>query len=57
MTDVLLQKLKNSDLDWLLATGIKIEIPASTVLFHQGQFVNSLYILLDGALIIREQQM
>ena len=52
MTDVLLQELSNSDIDWMLATGTKKEIPANTVLFYQGQFVKSLYILLDGALTI-----
>lgn len=52
MTDVLLQELSNSHIDWMLATVNKKEIPAGTVLLYQGQFVNSLHILLDGVLTI-----
>lgn len=52
MTEVLLKELSNSDIDWLLATGTRKEIAAGTVLIRQGQPVNALYILLDGALIV-----
>ena len=56
MTNVLLQELNNSDIDWMLATDTKKEVPADTVLFYQEQFVKSLYILLDGALTISVNQ-
>ncbi len=52
MTEVLLQELSNSDIDWMMATGNETEIAADTVLIHQGQPVQALYILLDGALSV-----
>jgi bacteriocin-type transport-associated protein len=52
MTEVLLKELTNSDIDWMLATGRKEEIPAGTVLIRQGEPVNALYVLLDGALTV-----
>lgn len=52
MTDVLLKELTNSDIDWILTTGTKKQIPGGTVLFYQGQAVQALYILLDGALTV-----
>lgn len=52
MTDVLLKELTNSDIDWILTTGTQKQIPSGTVLFYQGQAVQALYILLDGALTV-----
>lgn len=52
MTDVLLKELTNSDIDWILTTGAQKQIPSGTVLFYQGQAVQALYILLDGALTV-----
>jgi bacteriocin-type transport-associated protein len=56
MTDVLLKELTNSDIDWILTTGTQKQIPAGTVLFYQGQAVQALYILLDGALAVNVYQ-
>ncbi|ARV59876.1 cyclic nucleotide-binding protein [Nostocales cyanobacterium HT-58-2] len=52
MTEVLLKELSNQDIDWLLATGNRVEIQAGTVLIQQGQPLDALYILLDGALTV-----
>lgn len=52
MTEVLLKELSNSDIDWLLATGSTEEIQQGTVLIRQGQPVDALHILLDGALSV-----
>jgi bacteriocin-type transport-associated protein len=56
MTDVLLKELTNSDIEWILSTGTQKQIPAGTVLFYQGQAVQALYILLDGALAVSTYQ-
>jgi bacteriocin-type transport-associated protein len=56
MTEVLLKELSNSDIDWMLATGSREEIAAGTVLIRQGQPINALYILLDGALTVSISQ-
>jgi len=56
MTEVLLKELSNSDIDWMLATGNREEIARGTVLIRPGQPVNSLYILLDGALTVSISQ-
>jgi len=52
MTEVLLKELSNNDIDWMLATGTREEIAAGTVLIRQGEPVEALYILLDGALTV-----
>lgn len=56
MTEVLLKELSNSDIDWILATGSREEIAPGTTLIRQGQPVNALYILLDGALTVSISQ-
>jgi bacteriocin-type transport-associated protein len=56
MTEVLLKELSNSDIDWMLAAGSREEITPGTVLIRQGQPVNALYILLDGALSVSISQ-
>ncbi|MGH7998946.1 MAG: cyclic nucleotide-binding domain-containing protein [Brasilonema sp.] len=56
MTEVLLKELSNSDIDWMLATGSREEMNAGAVLIRQGQPVNALYILLDGALTVSISQ-
>jgi len=56
MTEVLLKELSNSDIDWMLATGTREEIAAGTVLIRQGETVEALYILLDGALTVSVSQ-
>jgi bacteriocin-type transport-associated protein len=52
MAEVLLKELTNSDIDWILATGRREELDAGTTLIRQGEPVNALYILLDGALSV-----
>lgn len=56
MTEVLLKELSNSDIDWMLTTGTREEIIPGTVVIRQGQPVNALYILLDGALSVSISQ-
>jgi bacteriocin-type transport-associated protein len=56
MTEVLLKELSNSDIDWMLAAGQKEEIAAGETLIRQGEPVNALYILLDGALTVTVAQ-
>jgi bacteriocin-type transport-associated protein len=52
MTEVLLQELSNSDIDWMIATGRRREIAPGTVLVHPGKAADSLHILLDGNLTV-----
>lgn len=52
MTEVLLKELSNQDIDWMLTTGIRTEIEPGTVLIQQGQPLEALHILLDGALSV-----
>ena len=52
MTEVLLKELSNSDIEWMLATGRREEIAAGTVLIRQGEPIDALYVLLDGALTV-----
>lgn len=56
MTEVLLKELSNSDIDWMLKTGSREEIASGEVLIRQGEPVNALYILLDGALTVSISQ-
>lgn len=48
----ILGELSDDDIDWLVETGSREEIPAGTVLIHEGQAVNTLYVLLDGNLVV-----
>lgn len=50
MTEVLLQQLNNSDINWMIANGSRQQLASNTVLIRQQSSVNSLYILLDGSL-------
>ncbi|MBD2209645.1 cyclic nucleotide-binding domain-containing protein [Calothrix sp. FACHB-156] len=50
MTEVLLKELSNEDIDWMLAAGKQVELEPETVLIQQGQPLEALHILLDGAL-------
>ncbi|GAB1542653.1 hypothetical protein NUACC21_53270 [Scytonema sp. NUACC21] len=56
MTEVLLKELSNQDIDWLLTTGYRIEIEPGSVLIQQGQPLEELHILLDGALTVSLSQ-
>lgn len=48
MTEVLLEELSNSDINWIKTTGRKQEISAGTVLIQQHSQVSSLYLILRG---------
>jgi bacteriocin-type transport-associated protein len=41
--------LDDHDLEWMIATGRREEVPANTVLIQEGQSIDSVYIVLDGA--------
>jgi CRP-like cAMP-binding protein len=56
MTEVLLKELSNSDIDWMIATGLRQEIAAGTVLVQEGKAADSLHILLDGILTVTVSQ-
>ncbi|MCX7594724.1 MAG: cyclic nucleotide-binding domain-containing protein [Fischerella sp.] len=56
MSEVLLKELSNSDIDWMLKTGSREEIDSGQVLIRQGEPINALYILLDGALTVSISQ-
>lgn len=51
MTEVLLQELNQSDIDWTIATGKQQEIDPGTVLMRTGNTSDSFYILLEGTLV------
>ncbi len=46
----LLGQLSDTDIEWLMAHGRKVRVPAGTTLIREGQPVDSLYVLLDGVL-------
>lgn len=50
MTEVLIQQLNNSDINWMIANGSRQQLASNTILFRQQNSVNSLYIVLDGSL-------
>ena len=56
MTEVLLKELSNEDINWMLAVGQQLEIQPGTVLIQQGEPLEALYILLDGALRVSLSQ-
>lgn len=41
--------LDDSDLDWMIANGLREEVSASSVLIREGEQLEALYIVLDGA--------
>lgn len=56
MTEVLLKEFSNEDIDWMSAVGHQLEIEPGTVIIQQGQPLEALYILLDGALTVSLNQ-
>lgn len=48
----ILGELNDRDLDWMLKIGSRREIAAGTVLIHEGQPTDALYIVLDGTLTV-----
>jgi CRP/FNR family transcriptional regulator, cyclic AMP receptor protein len=47
-----LSELTDLDVEWLLQAGRQEEVSAGTVLIHEGQPVNALYVLLDGTSVV-----
>jgi len=48
----ILGELSDRDIDWLVEVGRREEVPAGRVLIYEGRSVDTLYILLDGTLIV-----
>lgn len=48
----LLGELNDDDIDWLIQTGTRQEIPAGTVLIEEGKPIDALYILLSGTFTV-----
>lgn len=48
----LLGELNDDDIDWLIQTGTRQEIPAGTVLIQEGKPIDALYILLMGTFTV-----
>jgi CRP/FNR family transcriptional regulator, cyclic AMP receptor protein len=44
--------LDDSDISWMASEGKKQDIPAGTVLIHEGQSIESLFIVIDGRLAV-----
>jgi len=49
---IFLNELSDRDIDWLIEAGEKREISSGTVLIHEGKPVDTLYIMLDGTLVV-----
>lgn len=50
MTEVLLEELSNSDINWLRKTGRQQEVKTDSILIQQNSPVDFLYVVLDGEL-------
>ena len=50
MTDVLLEVLNDSDIDWMVAVGEKRQLEADQIIIQQGDVNQFMYIVLNGAL-------
>lgn len=48
MTKVILQELNNSDINWIISTGIQQETSPDTLLMREGNTFNNLYLILEG---------
>lgn len=48
----ILRELDDGDVDWLIKIGQREEVPPGTILIHEGHPVDTLYILLAGALVV-----
>ena len=56
MGQTLLQELSNSDIDWLMATGIRQKIDANRLLIQAGKQISAFYLLISGSLTISLSQ-
>lgn len=48
----ILHELNDDDVDWLIQVGSRTELPPGTILINEGQPADTLYILLEGALVV-----
>lgn len=48
----LLGELVDEDIDWMVSTGRREEVPAGTVLIQEGRSIDTLLILLEGTLSV-----
>jgi bacteriocin-type transport-associated protein len=44
--------LNDEDLEWMIATGRREDIPVHTVLIQEGKPIEAVYIVLDGAFVV-----
>lgn len=52
MSQILLQELSNSDIDWLMATGKRQRVDANCLLLEAGEQISAFYLLIEGSLTI-----
>ncbi len=45
----LLGQLSDNDVEWMIAEGARQRVADGTILIHEGQPINALYIILDGS--------
>ena len=48
----LLGSLADSDIDWIIAHGVKERLNSGAVLIREGAAINALYLVLDGSLAV-----
>ncbi|MBD2464632.1 cyclic nucleotide-binding domain-containing protein [Oscillatoria sp. FACHB-1407] len=48
----ILSELDDEDINWLIQVGSKQDVSAGTILIHEGKPVDTLYILLEGTLVV-----
>jgi CRP/FNR family transcriptional regulator, cyclic AMP receptor protein len=49
--------LNDSDLDWMIAFGVRREIESGDVLIHEAQPIDSVFLVLDGVLSVTTRTM
>jgi CRP-like cAMP-binding protein len=49
-------QLTDSDVDWLASQGRRVRLPKGSVLIREGVPVDALYIVLDGELVVVQEQ-
>lgn len=52
MAEIVLKELSQSDIEWMMATGLKLELAAADVLLETGAAVHTLYLVLTGSLAL-----
>lgn len=55
MTEILLQELTNTDIDWLVTAGQQQQIAAGTFVIRPGERIDFVYLLLNGLLSVTQQ--